>query len=211
MQQVKVVGTTPLNRENYEVLGEHRQNSLLEFTMTGFEIFSVVISKEEGNHRHVMAKRAIQFLLNGGTIHGLKLGEGNKLALTSTLGKRQIERHCFASDMIYSCCLDMNEALLVGLSIQTYEDRVQDIQLASSIVTGYRFCMMQNIFDLTPEETAEWLKNVYVPELSVVNGNIYINDQSIISRIHDVNARMVTGDNYIELVSPEDIVYVKQK
>lgn len=209
MQKFRVIGTTPTNRENYIVLGEHQKDSLLEFTLTGYEIFSVVISIGGGEHVHVMAREAITYLLSGRKIHGLTISEGNKLALSSTFGKRQIERRCFEANSIYSCCIDMYEPLLVGVFIETYQDKVNGMPMASSYVTGYRFCLTQEILDFTPEEAVTWLKNVYVPELSVVNGNIYINDWSIISRIQDMNAQVCTGSNYIELVAPEDIVYVK--
>lgn len=210
MQHIRIVGSTPDNRKNYEVLGAHRDNSLLEFTLVGYEIFSAVISTGDGEHRHFPAKQLIQFLADGGVVHGLKLGEGNKLALDSTMAVRMIERQCNEPTMIYSCCLDKSQALLVGFSIETYQTRRDNLPVSISEITGFRFCMMQNIFDLTLEETAEWLQHQYVPELSVVNGNVCINDMSIVNRIYAHNTQCADGIEYVELVSPDDIVYVKQ-
>lgn len=209
MQTLKIIGATPTNRKNYEVLGEHRDNSLLEFTLSGYEITTAVISIGEGKHRHYPGKHIVQFLSNGGSIYGLELASGNKLALTSTMAARQIERAYNDPNRIYSCCLDEEQSMLLGVYIETYEDTLQDVFVAGSIVTGFRFCMMQNIFELNMEETAKWIKANYVQELSLVNGNVYLNDASVEQKIRDVNASMVMGQHYIELVRPEDVVYIR--
>lgn len=210
MQHIRIVGTTPDNRKNYEVLGEHRNNSLLEFTLIGYEIMSAVISTGGGEHRHFPAKQLVQYLQSGAKIHGLVLGDGNKLALDSTMAVRMIERQCNEPNMIYSCCVDKNQALLVGLFVDTYQMRKDNLPTSVSEITGFRFCMMQNIFELTLEETAEWLQHQYVPELSVVSGNVCVNDMSLVNRLYERNARMADGRCYVELVRPDDIVYVRQ-
>lgn len=212
MQPLRVVSCTPFFKQDYKVVGAHREPSLCEFMMSDGEIVSAVISTYNGTHRHFWAKELIIMLMDpcsNVTINGLRMDDGNKLDVSNTYAIRLFERRHYDLNSCYSLVADTFDVVLVGVHYRVHRTTVSSISTNVSNILGFRFYMAHSIVDMTLEETSELLKKVYVPELSVVGDSVYIDDNSITNKFYIINAKMEEGVHYLELIRPEDIVPIR--